>query len=196
MWRSLPATDDAHSASEQQKEQQGDAAGGGGAANPDMVAATDGVYPTASVETAKVKEFHRVAVFRCPSCRLLRFPHCAAHNQLLTRTVSDSEARCASCDESAREDRCSGCNAAVNELLWWVVSDDEGEYPRRAFPPGMESVAHIILQCEECGSVNFPGTEHCLTVRKVFFKKTQMNGGPFFPAFPHMYHYSSSAHEE
>ena len=39
-------------------------------------------------------------------------------------------------------------------------------YMHSAFPAGQSSIDHILLQCPECKSVNFPGTEGSLIINR------------------------------
>jgi hypothetical protein len=49
---------------------------------------------------------------------------------------------------------------------WWMLSDEEAAYLDSAYPEGEESIEHIVLQCPECMSVNFPGTEKSLVINQ------------------------------
>ncbi|KAJ1486132.1 hypothetical protein T484DRAFT_1790788 [Baffinella frigidus] len=56
-----------------------------------------------------------------------------------------------------------------------MLSDEEAAYLSSAFPAGQESLDHMMLQCPECKSVNFPGTEQSLVVNRDG-KMTSMSG--------------------
>ena len=47
-----------------------------------------------------------------------------------------------------------------------MLSDEEATYLHSAFPSHQQAIDHILLQCPECRSVNFPGTEQNLVVNR------------------------------
>lgn len=134
-----------------------------------------------------VPGYHRIAVFHCVKCAVVRVPTCALHGQLLSveKTLDThptgtrdrgrkglaavdaprgASAHCAQCvDQDAwhwpRALSCACGESTPPRLTWWIVSKDEVAYLASVFPRQPPRVTHPVLQCPYCETVTFPGTE-------------------------------------
>jgi len=78
---------------------------------------------------------------------------------------------------------CKECSGA-EVMEWWMLSEEEAAYMHSAFPVGQTSIDHILLQCPECKSVNFPGTEQCLIINRGGQMTSQSVAFPPAPSCP------------
>jgi len=144
------------------------AAAGAAAAEEERGPVDDGLG-AAPVQSAYIRGFHHVCVTRCAECSAVTFPRCEQHRTLLTKRTAGGGGRCHQCEGAACEvgGACGACGAAEGERVeWWMLSDEEAAYLSSAFPAGHDSLDHMMLQCPECRSVNFPGTEQSLVVNR------------------------------
>jgi len=121
----------------------------------------------APAQAGFIRGFHQICVMRCKGCTLIRFPRCQEHHTLLTRVTPEGDGMCHRCDgcRARGGGACKDCGG--EELMeWWMLSEEEAAYMHSAFPQGQTSIDHILLQCPECKSVNFPGTEQCLIINR------------------------------
>jgi hypothetical protein len=123
----------------------------------------------APAQAGYIRGFHQICVIRCTGCTLIRFPRCQEHHTLLTRVTPEGEGMCHRCDASSSRAKggcaCKDCGGEET-MEWWMLSEEEAAYMHSAFPHGQSSIDHILLQCPECKSVNFPGTEQCLIINR------------------------------
>jgi len=124
----------------------------------------------APAQAGYIRGFHRICVIRCTACTLIRFPRCQEHRTLMTRVTREGEGMCHRCDGAAAVraiggEHCKECGG-TETMEWWMLSEEEAAYMHSAFPSGQASIDHILLQCPECKSVNFPGTEQCLVINR------------------------------
>lgn len=132
---------------------------------------TELVY-TPPAEDVHMHNVHRIAVLHCSQCNHTEFPMSQHSGELLTVSLEEGQAAACTQDPSEPQVRadsvpCTSCNCEQPlSLLWWVVFDDEAQYLAKAFPSGVATLQHMVLQCPQCKSVNFPGTEHTLTINR------------------------------
>ena len=127
---------------------------------------------TPPAEDVHMHNVHRIAVLHCPECNHTVFPVSPHSGELLTISIDDGQA--AACTQEPGEPQvradsipCASCACEQPmSLLWWIVFDDEAQYLAKAFPSGVATLQHMVLQCPCCHSVNFPGTEHTLTINR------------------------------
>eukprot|EP00658_Telonema_sp_P-2_P085944 TRINITY_DN9915_c0_g1_i4.p1 TRINITY_DN9915_c0_g1~~TRINITY_DN9915_c0_g1_i4.p1 ORF type:complete len:1131 (+),score=303.45 TRINITY_DN9915_c0_g1_i4:245-3637(+) len=138
------------------------------AAPPDPEAET--VYSPPQ-EMVRMENAHLVAVLHCSQCNHTTFPTSPDTGELLSVPTENGSSAAASHDPEltlcSGGGSCDACDCSDSlQLLWWVVFDDEALYLSKAFPPGVAVLQHMVLQCPSCRSVNFPGTEHTLTLNQ------------------------------
>ena len=123
----------------------------------------------APAQSGYIRGFHQICVIRCTACTLIRFPRCQEHHTLMTHRTPEGHGMCHRCDgDSVRAKGGGACKecAGTEIMEWWMLSEEEAAYMHSAFPAGQTSIDHILLQCPECKSVNFPGTEQCLIINR------------------------------
>uniref|UniRef100_A0A7S4P489 HECT-type E3 ubiquitin transferase n=1 Tax=Guillardia theta TaxID=55529 RepID=A0A7S4P489_GUITH len=123
----------------------------------------------APAQAETIRGFHEICILRCSTCTTVSFPRCERHSTLLTKHREDGAASCHKCDETrvwggGACQHCKGSDSLAME--WWMLSDEEATYLHSAFPSHQQAIDHILLQCPECRSVNFPGTEQNLVVNR------------------------------
>mmetsp|Transcript_36383 Transcript_36383/g.82056 ORF Transcript_36383/g.82056 Transcript_36383/m.82056 type:complete len:1588 (-) Transcript_36383:29-4792(-) len=139
--------------------------GEGGAA----VTAPDDGLGEAPAQAETIRGFHEICILRCSSCTTVSFPRCERHSTLLTKHHEDGAASCHKCEETrvCGGGACQHCKGSDSMAMeWWMLSDEEATYLHSAFPSYQQAIDHILLQCPECRSVNFPGTEQNLIVNR------------------------------
>ena len=122
----------------------------------------------APTQAGFIRGFHQICVVRCDGCTAIRLPRCHEHHTLFTLRTSDGGGACHRCVAGAVASGGGACkDCGGKEVLeWWMISEEEAAYMHSAFPAGQKSIDHILLQCPECRSVNFPGTEQCLVINR------------------------------